>query len=412
MGLAKLMAKGSGGGLARVKGTGSVYQRESDGRWVATIEAGWTARGARRRITLTAKTQAEVRRKLRDKQAQIARDGLPSPGASDRVTVKAWCEQWLAMTVRTSRPGTFISDRAAVNKWIIATIGHKRLTELTPADVRKLQRAQEDAGGATSSVNRTHGVLNRILTAAVLEGYQVPQRVRETPGVGVGRTDRDAIPLDDALRILQVALARPDATRWVAAMLQGVRPGEARGLTWEQIDLAAGTMTLAWQLQALPYRIPRDRESGFRVPRDFEAINLIDAFHLVRPKTDAGIRVVPLIPWMQNALTEWREVAPANQWGLVWPRADGRPRDAKDDRAAWYEVAEQAGVKIKGRNPLLYENRHTAATLLLAAGVDETTIKAILGHATVLSTKAYLHADQARTRRALESTAAILRLGL
>jgi len=54
---------------------------------------------------------------------------------------------------------------------------------------------------------------------------------------------------------------------------------------------------------------------------------------------------------------------------------------------------------------LLYEARHTAATLLLANGIDETTIKAILGHSTVLSTQAYLHADESRARAALEVSA-------
>ena len=62
------------------------------------------------------------------------------------------------------------------------------------------------------------------------------------------------------------------------------------------------------------------------------------------------------------------------------------------------------------RRPLLYEARHTAATLLLANGVDETTIKAVLGHSSVLSTQSYLHTDRARTRAALSVSAEMVGL--
>ncbi len=63
------------------------------------------------------------------------------------------------------------------------------------------------------------------------------------------------------------------------------------------------------------------------------------------------------------------------------------------------------------RRPLLYEARHTAATLLLASGIDETTIKAILGHSSILSTQSYLHTDRTRTRAALAASARLVGLG-
>lgn len=78
-------------------------------------------------------------------------------------------------------------------------------------------------------------------------------------------------------------------------------------------------------------------------------------------------------------------------------------------------IAEQAKVVVtlpdgRTRRPLLYEARHTAATLTLANGIDETTIKAVLGHSSVLNTQAYLHADRTQTRAALVASAN--RLGL
>ena len=391
----------------RDKGSGSIYQNVR-GQWVAALEAGWTERGTRRRITLKGHTEAEVRVRLREKQAQIA--ALGSPSVPGNVTVKRWADDWLAYRQRTVRPGTFVADRSAVRKWIVPAIGHRRLDALTPADVRFLSGRQESAGLAMPSIQRTHAVLSKLLTDAVAEGYLVPQRVRETPGLGNGCSTRQALGAEAAAKILDVAASRPDSSRWIAALLQGLRPAEALGLTWDLVDLGAATMTLAWQLKALPYRVARHQESGFLIPRGFEARHLQGAFHLVRPKTRAGVRVVPLVPVLVCALERWREIMPPGALGLVWPRPDGVPRTPEYDRRQWYELVAEAGVMVtlpdgRQRRPLLYEARHTAATLLLANGADETTIKAILGHSTVLSTQAYLHADLSRTRAALETSA-------
>ncbi|MCL1900069.1 MAG: hypothetical protein FWG11_06115 [Promicromonosporaceae bacterium] len=74
----------------RPPGAGSVYQRAGDGKWIAAIEAGTTAKGTRRRIVVTGHTRAEAARKLRAKQRQIARDGIGPAELSDRATVKTW----------------------------------------------------------------------------------------------------------------------------------------------------------------------------------------------------------------------------------------------------------------------------------------------------------------------------------
>lgn len=397
----------------RSKGSGSIYQN-ARGQWVATIEAGWTERGTRRRLTLKARTEAEIRARLAEAQRRIAAEGLVTSFAT--ITVKRWTDQWLKERQRIVRPGTYVSDRSAVNRWIVPTLGHLRLDALAPADVRKVASAQEGAGLALPTMQRTHAVLGKILADAVAEGYQVSQRARETSGPGVGASSRQALSIDDAMRIIAVVATRPDASRWVAALVEGVRPAEALGLTWDMVDLEAATMTLAWQLKALPYVERRSPASGFRVPRGFESRHLLGAHHLVRPKTRAGIRVVPMVPWLADALFVWQANAPSSSFNLVWPRDDGSPRSAEFDRAQWYEIADQAGVAVslpsgETRRPLLYEARHTAATLLLAGGIDDTTIRAVLGHSSVLSTQAYLHTDRTRTRAALASSASMVGLG-
>lgn len=402
-------------GQRRPHGTGGVYYEAARDRWVGSIEAGWTAKGTRRRKRVVGKTEAIVRRKIR--AAMQDATTAQSPTVGGKPTVRTWAEKWLTNTQTEVRPKTWTNNRSQTNRWIVPTIGHKRLDLLTPADIRAVQRAVLGAGREPSTAVRVRAVLNTMLRAGVLEGYRIPEYVFLVEQPSIGETDRDAIPLADALAILDVASRRPDASRWAAALLQGMRPGECLGLTWANVDLAGRTVDVSWQMQALPYNVPRDRSSGFRVKPGYVARQLGGAWHLVRPKTESGRRVIPLVPWMVSALEAWRQIAPESPHGLVWPAADGRWRDPGDDRDDFREITAAAAVqRVRDdgttRPYVLYECRHTTATLLKEADVDDETIVAIMGHASILSTKAYLHTSSTRTRAALTAMADRLGLGL
>lgn len=385
----------------RPHGTGSVYYDAARDRWVASYEAGFTATGARRRRRVTGRTKTIAQQKL--VKAVRAAEAAEAPTTGSRPTVKRWADQWLDTTSHDLRPGTWNANRSLINNWIVPTIGHRRLADLTPGHVREVRTAILRAGLATSTAARAHAVLMWLLKDAVLEGHVVPKGAMLVVGPGVGENDRGDIPLPDALAILAAAATRPDSSRWVAAFLIGSRPAETLGLTWDRCDFERGTIDISWQLKPLPYNVPRDRTSGFRVPDDHEARHLHDAMHLVRPKTDKGKRAASM-EGMAPLLLAWRTIAPESPHGLVWPRPDGRGRDDHDDRQQWRDLQDEAQVACidgtQGRRYDLYEARHTAATLRRALGADDETIMATLGHASILSSKAYLHSDNTRKREA------------
>lgn len=396
----------------RAHGTGSVYYDAVRDRWIGSVELGWTRTGTRRRKRVVGRTEREARTKIRALLREADESETTVVGA--KPTIHSWAEQWLTITQTRLRPTTWATNRSCVRAWIVPTIGHRRLDALTPADIRAVTRAVTAAGRAPSTAVRAQAVLERMLREAIMEGHTVPQRVLMVDGPAPGEHDRDAIPLPDALALLGAAAQRRDASRWVAALLQGMRPAECLGLTWDCVDLAAGVIDVSWQLKPLPYRVPRDRESGFRVPDGYTARRLAGALHLVRPKTASGRRLIPIVPWMASALEQWQADGPRSPHDLVWPRLDGRPQTDASDRGEWVRLQDVAQVARvdgeEGRRYALYEARHTTATLLREAGVDDQTITAIMGHATILSTRAYLHTSSTRTRAALDQVAE--RLGL
>jgi integrase len=393
-------------------GSGSVYQR-ADGRWVATIEAGWTPEGTRKRTVVTAKTKAQVQRKLRDKQLEIERGEL---GASPRETVKGWADKYLEMRLRELAPKGYNATASPIRRWVVPTIGRKRLEQLTPADLRAVADAQRTAGRKPATVEATHRVLMTMLRAAVREGYAIPARVMAAkPPPKAGKSDRLGMTVPEGLACISEASERDDGTRWLVTLVYGMRQGECLGLTWDAIDFNAGEfgeIVIEWQLQALPYVDRKNKRLGFRVPVGYEARHLVDAYHLVRPKSKQGYRVAPLLLPIREALLRWREVAPESPHGLVWPRPDGRPRNDKHDRAAWADLQAAAEVAHPaGRAYHVHECRNFAATMLLEAGVDEHIITALLGHSSIVMSRRYMTVRREPLLEALTRVGERLQLG-
>ena len=418
--------------MARAKGEGTIWQT-ADGRWRASVEAGWTERGTRRRRSVSADTEAKVRRRLRDLIRSLNDD---TASLNPRQTVRGWCLEWLAEYQRFARPRTYETDAGMVRKWLIPTLGNRMLSDLTAADIYKLDRAVAGQRASKTAAN-VHALALRIMRAAVEAGYRVPPAVFATRAPLAAPSGRAAIPIMDAVNLLHAAqhpmgwpalpdlpplgrgrkrdpelvaahkrrkmLTERDPSRWVAALLNGMRQGEALGLTWEHVDFDRHLIDVSWQLQHLP--------AGATIRADLQLRHLKGNYYLMPPKTTAGRRIIPMVPWMETALLKWRDECPKSPHDLVWPRASGDPMSKQDDLAAWHGLQEAAGVaKTPDELWTLHEARHTTVSLLEAAGVPQTVIIAIVGHATYASTKRYSHATIDQARQALESVASSLQL--
>lgn len=407
----------------RAKGEGSIFQRKSDGMWVGSIDRGFDANGKRLQKRVYAKDQKTLVAKLDEAKAEH-RDGL---NLDRTMTVTKWLEYWLPNIHKERiRPGTYRDYTHCVTN-ICTTIGHKKLAELQPADVRRMHT---QIGKGERRAQKAHVVLNRALRDAVAEGIikRNVADVVDSPEV-YATADREALSIDQVQAILAYAHENRnfmEETRWLFAFLTGTRQGETLGLTWDRVDLDARACDITWQLQQMKRAHgcgeaqrgawPCGRRHGghctnpiWDVPVMFEYRPLHKSLALTRPKSAAGNRWVPLIEPLRDALKLLREADTGpNPHGLVFHRHTGTPVIPNEDSRAWHSLLRGAGIIGPEETLPLHTTRHTTATVLRAAGADEQTRMEILGHNSPEVTRIYAHADQAKNSTMMDALSAMV----
>ncbi|AQP50106.1 hypothetical protein BW733_03930 [Tessaracoccus flavescens] len=108
----------------------------------------------------------------------------------------------------TLRPSPYPATASYVRRWIVPTLGHKKLDQLTPPDLRPLGRACLAAGLARATAAKVTATLQLKIREAISDGlprsartarrqaplpcrHEVPHRhpARRRPALGGGRLD-------------------------------------------------------------------------------------------------------------------------------------------------------------------------------------------------------------------------------
>jgi integrase len=218
------------------------------------------------------------------------------------------------------------------------------------------------------------GLLERNV-AALAEAPRIRQRERRWLSAAEARRLLDATA-DDRLHAL-----------YVLALTTGMRQGELLALSWDDID--EGTVTV--------------RASLARI--DGEWVRLT-------PKTDRGQRTIVLTAEASAALADHRRRMAAERtpdWryhGLVFTTARGEPIHGSNLIPPLRAYLASEGLPAITWHDL----RHSAASVMLAAGVPLRVIADILGHSTIrITADLYAHVGPELQRDAAERVSAALR---
>lgn len=361
----------------RGNGAGSVYQRKADKLWVAALSIAGQRVTAYRHTRHDAEEALRLLRKAREENRPL-RDGRQPLG------------DCLADWLRDVQPSISISTRqryeSVIRLHIEPAFGRTQIGKLSPAMIQALYRELQAAGKRRPLLNTIQTVLHQALRRATqwdlisrnpADYVSLP---RAEPRQGPGT----ALTLEEAQRFLTAAEADSEWwPYWITALTTGLRPGELLALRWSKLNLETAELTVAATLE---------REGGLRVKE------------LTKSRRE---RIVPLLPLAVDALRKHRlsqaerrlQAGPAWQnLDLVFTAAHGRIIEPKIQHRRLTRVLDAAGLPHLRPHDL----RHSAASLLIALGVDPVTAALILGHSRAsLTLDLYSHSSSERAREAI-----------
>jgi len=350
----------------RSSGEGTIVKR-GDGRWVGAI----TLPDGHRKWCY-GKTQQEVARKI----AAVRRDrdaGLPV--SSERRTVGDYLESWLEMCGPGLRPRTHETYRWYARKYIIPTLGKVQLSNLNGEHVQRLLAARSAAGLSSTTVRKIYAVLHVALNEAVSLGLVARNAATGVRKPRTRRVEMKAWDPEQARLFLTAAAADRLSALYIVALSTGLREGELMALRWRDVTLPPADLDVS--------------QGSLRVQHTLHWRD--HRMWLEEVKTEAGRRQIHLSAHATTALREHRKRQREEhlRLGPTWRDNDlvfcnqfGGALRVSNFRRGFRELVAKSGV------PYIrpYDMRHTAATLLLLAGVHPKVVSEMLGHSSITVT--------------------------
>ncbi len=383
----------------RGQNEGSIFER-SDGRWcgvltLATKDDG-TGRRRRTRRYFYGATAAEVQDQMTPVKNDIL-NGVPIP--TDGLRVGDFLATWLDQSVKPNvRPLTFqqYSDHIRLHLAPrmpkqpgqaerfapLPGLGNFTLAKLKPEHVQSLVNSMLKSGLSPRTAQLSLVILRLALDRAVKWGRCARNVAKLVDAPRVERHEVRVLNPDEARGFLSECSGERLEALYSVALALGLRLGEALGLRWQDVDFEHRTLTVA---QALA-RIGSKR---FGAPGTLQ---------FVEPKTKRSRRTIVAPEGTLRALKTHRarqaqeRLAAGADWrdlGLVFTTRVGTPFGPRDAELDFKRILEKAGLPGKIR---FHDLRHSAASLLLAQGVEMRVIMELLGHSTItLTADTYSH---------------------
>jgi integrase len=286
-----------------------------------------------------------------------------------------WWEVWSADPDRS--PTTLAAAEIRLRLHLRPWFANRPIERIGPADVRRWQTQLAGKTGR-DTVLACRSLLLRIFQFAVDEGAidanpvrkVPPPKRRADPEQVLGQPKRRALNPEEAGRLL----AHVPLFWWdhlLTLLGTGLRFGELAGLRRRRVHLDRPVPVL--QVVEVRYQAGSTYGSGFKP----------------RPKSDAGIRELPLAPQVAEAIA--RQLPPGtNPEDLVFTGPGGGPGAKRGTRTVlsrdnvrrtYRSAVARAGTDLAHLNLHgAHDLRHTFSTWLEDAGIPARVIDELMGH--------------------------------
>lgn len=255
---------------------------------------------------------------------------------------------------------TYAGYNAAINQTSDYFKG-ERIRALTAKDIDSYLRhmVRQERAGKTI---RNHLDAIRHVYEYAAEHYSIPN-VAATVKAPRGKASKVREALTDAEQ--EIVLQSADAPFGLFAILllyTGLRRGELFGLRWSDFDFESGFITVSRSITYAANSTPILKE----------------------PKTAAGVRrVLILAPVVRLIKPLYDAAKNKDEYVLTGEKPRGQ---------SWYRRRWDKYLEATGLNVTQHQFRHTYATILYEAGVDELAAQTLMGHKDISTThKIYTH---------------------
>jgi integrase len=387
----------------RSNGEGALYKDKRTGKWKAQIITGRDPKtGKYKRKTFTGKNKTDAIKKLEKFKAEVINESYVEP---KNIILRDWLYKYINIYKVGVAKKTYDWYENFIEAYFNeGTIGDIKIQKLKNDKIQEFINNLNEKG----KINGEGGLSYRTIEAIYkfLKGslYQAVESdyLRKNPAKKINlpknkNNKKKFYTLEEETKIIEAIKDENRLDYFVKLALgTGLRQGELRALTWENIDFDEAEINVTNAISREKNRDPNSARVYDKVLRD--------------PKTSSSKRVVPLPDSIVKLLKEYKkkyyqepEKEPEEdsfnpEYDLVFPSVSGKILDPSVIRKHWKKIVNKAGVRY-----LTFHNtRHAYATRLHEKGVSNSEIQELLGHSEVkITLDTYVHVDNSRKKEAV-----------
>lgn len=379
----------------------SKYRKGQYEYWRGRYEKGINEKGKMQYGEIYAKTYEEAEQKLIKIQNELNSNTYIAP---DKITVFQWLNKWLTVYKNDSiTQSTYISYLGYINNHIAADIGKIKLQMLTvdmlQAFFNKKSKEINPRTKKPLSTKTLSNMKTMLVTAfkqAVINGL-IPRNTAEFIILPkYEKTEMRVLTTTEQDKLFKVVQESESRYKIIIllALSTGMREGEIAALTWNDVDLFKGSITVNKTLM----RVQKKDGKGTEIK-------------ITPPKSVKSIRTIPLQETLIKELKRHQALIFSEKLvcgggyssgGYVICNEIGEfiePRQLQKIFKRFTAAAELDNVNF-------HAMRHTFATRAVEAGMDIKTLSTLLGHADIQTTlNKYAHTTDEHARNEIQKMA-------
>ena len=307
-------------------------KKRSDGRYLKQI----TDKRTGKKVNFYGKSQREVNQRILE-YTQDRNSGVPFAKIAD----EWWRTAYDNIAIQTAK-GYKRARTVAINYF-----GQTRITLITPKEVKNYLALLRQKGYAQKTITNYRLVLNLIFEYAIVEGHiqYNPCASVKAPKNGIKKERTSATPGEE-----KIVASNNDL--WIyptIALYTGMRKGEILALQWQDIDFERNLIHVT-------------KSIGHAGNHPF----------IKTPKTEKGIRTIPLLAKLKEILEQIPERIPEH---FIISIDGTRPLAEHEYQRLYNNYRTATGI-----NCTAHQLRHSFATRAFEADVPVKSVQEILGH--------------------------------